>query len=227
MIKCDLHIHSRYSFDSLADPKRIVDLALSRGIQCIAIADHGNIRGSLKAREYAEKNNLPMLVIISEEAKSKQGDILALNIKEQIPDHLSANETLQRIKKQGGTSIIAHPFGSFCGFNENLENYLGQFNGIEILNASVFSGNEIAAAFAKKHNLPFTAGSDAHFTNRFVGKAWLELPLDYSPALTAAQVIAAIKQKTGSIAGAPEPFFSKALDHTFRSLAKLKKFAKQ
>jgi len=207
MIKCDLHIHSKYSFDSLADP--------------------GNIKGPLEAREYAKKNNLPMLVIISEEVKSKQGDILALNVKDPIPDHLPAGEVLKIIKEQGGTSIIAHPFGLFCGFKENLENYLGRFDGVEILNASVFSGNKIAAAFAKKHNLPFTAGSDAHFANRFVGKSQLELPLDYSPALTAAQVIAAIKQKTGNIAGAPEPFLSKALDHTFRSLAKLKKFAKQ
>lgn len=222
MIKCDLHIHSKYSFDSLANPKKIVDLALSRGIQCVAIADHGNIKGSLDAQEYVKKNNLPMLVIISEEVKSKQGDILALNIKDPIPDHLPASEVLKKIKEQGGAGIIAHPFGLFCGFKENLENYLGRFDGVEILNASVFSGNKIAATFAKKHNLPFTAGSDAHFANRFVGKSWLELPLDYSPALTAAQVIAAIKQKTGNIAGNPEPFLSKALDHAFRSLAKLK-----
>jgi len=222
MIKCDLHIHSKYSFDSLADPKKIVDLALARGIQCIAVADHGNIRGSLKAREYAQKNKLPILVIISEEVKSKQGDILALNIKEPIPDHLPADEVLERIKKQNGLAVIAHPFGSFCNFKNNLEDYLGQFDGVEISNASVFWGNKTAQIFAQKHNLPFTAGSDAHFANRFIGKTWLELPLDYSPNLTADEIINAIKQKTGKIAGAPEPFLSKAIDHAFRSLTKLK-----
>ncbi len=222
MLKCDLHIHSKYSFDSLADPKRIVDLALARDIHCVAIADHGNTRGSVEARDYARKNNLPILVIISEEVKSKQGDILALNIKEQIPDHLPADEVLKKIKEQGGLAVIAHPFGLWCNFKDDLKNYLGQFDGVEACNASVFAGNKTARNFALKHNLPFTAGSDAHFANRFIGKVRLELPLDYSPDLTAAQVIESIKQKTGKIAGAPEPFLSKALDHAFRTLAKLK-----
>jgi len=222
MIKCDLHIHSKYSFDSLADPKKIVDLALARGIQCVAIADHGNIKGCLEARNYIQKNNLPILAIVAEEVKSKQGDILALNIKERIPDHLPADEVFQEIKKQGGMSVIAHPFGLFCGFKEKLENYLGRFDGIEIINSSVFAGNQTAKEFAKKHNLLFTVGSDAHFVNRFIGGVWLELPLNWSPDLTADQVIAAIKQKTGNSAGTPQPFLSKALDHSFRSLAKLK-----
>jgi len=70
--------------------------------------------------------------------------------------------------------------------------------------------------------LPFTAGSDAHFANRFVGTVWLELPLDWLPNLTPGQIIAAIKEKTGKTAGRSQPFLSKALDHSFRSLAKLK-----
>lgn len=222
MIKCDLHIHSKYSFDSLADPKKIVDLALARGIQCVAIADHGNIKGSLEARNYIQKNNLPILAIIAEEVKSAQGDILALNIETPIRDHLPADDVLREIKKQGGMSVIAHPFGLFCGFKEKLENCLGRFDGVEIINGSVFAGNQIAKEFAKKHNLPFTIGSDAHFTNHFIGGVWLELPLDWSPELTADQVIAAIKQKTGTPAGTPQSFLSKALDHSFRSLAKLK-----
>lgn len=227
MIKCDLHIHSEYSFDGMADPKKIVDLAVKRGIQCIAVADHGNINGSLKAAEYAKKNNLPILIIISEEVKSKSGDILGLNIKESIPDHLSAEESIARIHGQGGLAIVAHPFGLWCGFKDNLENYLGQIDGIEILNSSVFSGNETAAAFAKKHNLPFTAGSDAHFANHFIGKTWLELPLDYSPTLTAETVIAAIKQKKGAAGGKMASFIEKAIDHPFRTLAKLKSLVKK
>lgn len=225
MIKCDLHIHSKYSFDSMADPKKIVDLAVKRGIQCIAIADHGNINGSLKAAEYAQKNNLPILIIISEEVKSKSGDILGLNIKESIPDHLSAKESIARIHKQGGLAIAAHPFGLWCSFKENLENYLGAIDGIEILNASVFKGNDAAAAFAKKHDLAFTAGSDAHFANRFIGKAWLELPLDYSPDLKPEQIVEAIKQKKGAAGGKMAPFIEKAIDHPFRTLAKLKALA--
>lgn len=222
MIRCDLHIHSKYSFDSLADPKKIVDLALKRGLRCIAIADHGNIRGSLEAAAYAKAKGLPILVIISEEVKSGSGDILALNIKEPIPDHLPANEVLARIKKQNGLAIVAHPFGLWCGFKENLSNYLGQIDGVEILNASVFSGNDTAKKFAQNHGLMFTAGSDAHFANRFIGKVWLELPLDHSSNLTADQIIAAIKEKKGAAGGHQASFIEKAIDHPFRTLTKLK-----
>ncbi len=222
MIHCDLHIHSKHSFDSLAAPEKIVDLALARGIQCIAVADHGNMAGSLEAQKYVQEKHLPMIVILAEEVKSGQGDILALNIKEPIPDHLPASEVLKRIKDQGGFSAAAHPFGLFCGFKENLLDYLGQFDAVEILNGSVFWGNGKAKEFAQKHGLPFTAGSDSHFANRFVGSVWLELPLEYSRALTAADVIATIKEKKVAAGGTPEPFLSKAIDHTFRSLAKLK-----
>jgi predicted metal-dependent phosphoesterase TrpH len=226
MIKCDLHIHSKYSFDSMANPKKIVDLAIKQGFQCIAIADHGNINGSLEAAAYVKKNGLPILIIISEEIKSKSGDILGLNTKEPIPDRLPAKESIARIHEQGGLAVIAHPFGRWCGFKENLENYLNQIDGIEILNASVFAGNKTATAFAKKHNLAFTAGSDAHFANHFIAKTWLELPLDYSPALTAEQVITAIKEKKGTVGGKMASFIEKAIDHPFRTITKLKNLKK-
>jgi len=226
MIKCDLHIHSKYSFDSLAAPKKIVDLAVKRNIQCIAIADHGNINGSVEAAEYAKSKDLPILIIVSEEVKSKSGDILALNIKKSIPDHLPADESIARIHEQGGLAVVAHPFGLWCDFKDNLENYLGQIDGCEILNASVFKGNETARSFAQKNGLPFTAGSDAHFANHFIGKTWLELPLNYSPGLTAGQVIAAIKEKKGAVGGKMASFIEKAIDHPFRSLTKLKTLIK-
>lgn len=219
-MKCDFHIHSYHSFDSLANPKKIVDLALRRKLQCVAIADHGNIKGSLEAAEYAR--NLPILIIISEEVKSKQGDILALNIKEAIPDNLSAPETIGRIKQQNGTVIIPHPFGSLCGFNYDLEKLLDKIDGIEIFNASVFWGNGKAKKFARQHSLAFTVGSDAHFSNQFIGKAWLNLPFDYSPQLTADYVMQAIKSKLGTPGGRAASFFEAALDHSFRSLTKLK-----
>jgi len=195
MIKCDLHIHSKYSFDSLADPKKIVDKAIARGLQVIAIADHGNIRGSKEARDYAAINNLPIIIIISEEIKSKSGDILALNIKESIPDHISVTEAIAQIHRQNGLAVIAHPYGWWCNFQEPLEKYLGLFDAIEVCNASVFGGNQSAQRFAAANNLAFTAGSDAHFTNQFIGKVWLELPLNYTPKLTVENIIAAIKQK--------------------------------
>ena len=39
-MKCDLHIHSHYSYDSNSSIKEIIDTAIKKGIDCIAITDH-------------------------------------------------------------------------------------------------------------------------------------------------------------------------------------------
>jgi len=217
-MKCDLHIHSRYSWDSAANPKDIIDTAIKRGIQCVAIADHGNMEGSKIAREYAQGK--PILVILSEEVKSKQGDILALNIKTAIPDKLDAMKTISRIHGQGGIAIVAHPFGSLCGFNGDFEKAAAAADGIEVLNASVFWGNKKAFNAVRKLGLAFTAGSDAHFTN-FIGKVWLELPVEYKNTLTPEFVMEAIKSKIGMIGGKEGSFIEKAIDHPLRNLCKI------
>ena len=48
----DLHIHSKYSFDSIMSPKRIVKVAQDNGLDCIAITDHDSIKGGLEAKKY-------------------------------------------------------------------------------------------------------------------------------------------------------------------------------
>lgn len=217
-MKCDFHIHSCYSYDSASRPKNIIDTAIKRGIQCVAIADHGNIRGSLEAREYAQ--GLPILVIVSEEVKSKQGDILALNIKEPIPNKLSAEETITRIHSQSGTAVIAHPFGSMCGFDGDMKEVMQRAEAMEVLNASVFWGNKLALEFMKKNDCAFTVGSDAHFTN-FIGKVWLELPVEYKNTLTPEFVMEAVKSKIGMIGGKVGSFAEKAIDHPKRNLCKI------
>jgi hypothetical protein len=216
-MKCDFHIHSCYSYDSASRPKDIVDTAIKNGIQCIAIADHGNIKGSLEAREYAK--GLPILVIVSEEVKSKQGDILALNIKEPIPNKLSAEETITRIHSQSGTAVIAHPFGSMCGFDGNMKDIMQRAEAMEVLNASIFWGNKKALEFMKKHGFAFTVGSDAHFTD-FIGKVWLELPVEYKNTLTPEFIMESIKSRIGMIGGKVGTFIEKAIDHPRRNLVK-------
>jgi predicted metal-dependent phosphoesterase TrpH len=215
-MKCDLHCHTFFSYDSLASPKEIVDAALKNGIDCLAITDHGEIEGAIEAIEYAKEK--PILIIPGIEIKSREGEILALNIKEKIPDKLSTIETIEKIKKLGGMVIIPHPFSLFCKFKGDLEKLKGKIDAIEVLNASVFgSGNKRAIDFAKKHNLPFTVGSDAHFPN-FVGKVYLEIE---GKNLSAEEVLAQIKKRNAKIGGKEANFFEKIIDHLKRNIAKL------
>jgi len=218
-MKCDLHCHTCYSFDSNASPKEIIDKAIKEGIDCLAIADHGEVKGALEAIEYSKGK--PILIIPGIEVKSKEGDILGLNVKEKIPDGLSAKETIKRIKEKGGMAILPHPFGFFCKFKGNLKELIKEIDGIEVLNCSIFGkGNKVAQDFAKKNNLCFTVGSDSHFPN-FIGKCYLEIP---GEKLSIEEVLEKIKNKEGKIVGKEAGFFEKLIDHLRRGFIKIKKY---
>lgn len=219
-MKCDLHCHTCYSYDSTVSPEEMVEAALKKGINCLVISDHGEIKGAIKAIEYAKDK--PILIIPGIEVKSKEGDILGLNVKEIIPNKLSARETIKKIKELGGLAIIAHPFNWFCSFKGNLENLVSEGIGVEAFNASIPGpGNKIALNFSEKHKIPFTAGSDAHFPN-FVGKAYLEIPEDN---LSLEEILNQIKNRKGKAGGKTANFSEKVFDHIKRNFAKLKNLA--
>ena len=219
-MKCDFHVHTHYSYDSLASPKEIVKTALSRGIDCLAITDHNETRGALEAIEFAQGK--PILIIPGIEVKSKQGDILGLGIKKIIPPGLSAQETILEIKKAGGWVFIPHPFGFNCSFQGNLKDFINQIDGIEVFNASIFhSNNKKALSFAQKHNLAEICGSDAH-SPFLLGRVFLEIP---GKNLSIKQVFEKIKNKEGEIRGQEINFLEKVFDHSKRNIIKIKNYA--
>ncbi|XOB40250.1 MAG: PHP domain-containing protein [Candidatus Nealsonbacteria bacterium] len=214
---CDLHVHTYYSYDSTSLPEQIIERAIQKGVDCLAITDHNEIKGAIETARYALDKSI--LIIPGIEVKSREGDILGLNVKEVIPDRLSARETIKRIKKQGGVAIIPHPFATFYAFKGNLEDFLDDIDGIEVLNASISpSENKKALDFAIKNNLCFTAGSDAHFPD-FIGRTYLEIP---GENLSVEQVLEAIKNKNVKLGGKETSFFEKVIDHTKRNIAKLR-----
>jgi len=215
-MKCDFHSHTFYSYDSVTSPKKIVEVAIKKGINCLAITDHGQIKGAIEAMEYAKGK--PILIIPGIEIKTKDGDILGLNVKEIIPNKLSARETIKKIKELGGMVIIPHPFGWPFSFKGNLEELKGEIDGIEIFNASIFNpkGNKKALGFVKKYNLPFTAGSDAHSPG-FLGKAYLEIP---GENLSIEQILKEVKNKNCKVVKEKINYFEIIIDHFKRNIVK-------
>jgi predicted metal-dependent phosphoesterase TrpH len=172
-IKADLHVHTRYSEDSLMTLDEVVEAALARGLGAVAITDHDAIEGALALSRMA-----PFPVIVGEEVDVGDGEIIGLFLQELIPPELGAVETIARIRAQGGLVYIPHPFDShrYPLPEAVLRSLLHEVDAIEVLNARVTMAafNERAARFAQDHAIPCGAGSDAH-TPGEIGRAYVEM----------------------------------------------------
>jgi predicted metal-dependent phosphoesterase TrpH len=186
----DLHCHTSASFDSLSDPSAVVRAAARRGLTHLAITDHDRIDGALRAREAAPAG---LTVIVGEEVKTADGDLIALFLERPIPPGLPAVATIEAVRAQGGLVGIPHPFDHLrlsvtaaAKGRETLERLAPLVDFVEAHNARVplASANERAAAFAREHGLPGIAASDAH-TVMEVGVAYVVLdgPLETAEEL--------------------------------------------
>jgi hypothetical protein len=161
----DLHCHTSASFDSLADPAAVARAAVSRGLTHLAVTDHDRIDGALCVREAAPPE---LTVIVGEEVKTTDGDLIAVFLREAVPPGLSAVETIAAIREQGGLVGVPHPFDRLRGFGRRsgaqLESIAHLVDWVEAYNARVIGGtaNEKAALFAREHNLPGVGVSDSH-----------------------------------------------------------------
>lgn len=185
----DLHCHTRASFDCLSDPAEVARLAAQRGLTHIAITDHDRIDGALAARAAAPEG---LTVIVGEEVKTSDGDLICVFLERAIPPGLTAVATIAEARAQGGLVGIPHPFDSFRGSlsrSGGLADIAPLVDWIEGHNARlVGKGNEQAVAFAAEHGRPIVAVSDAHSLIE-VGVAYTSLEGDPS---TPAGLLAAL-----------------------------------
>jgi predicted metal-dependent phosphoesterase TrpH len=177
----DLHCHTRASFDCLSAPKAVVKAAAERGLTHLAITDHDRIDGALEARERAPAG---LTVIVGEEVKTAEGDLICLFLERAVPPGLSVAETIAAAREQGGLVGIPHPFDRLRGSllrEEPAATALGhQIDWIETHNARVVGrGNHRAAEYAREHGLPGVAVSDAHSILE-IGVAYTKLEGDPS-----------------------------------------------
>ncbi len=160
----DLHCHTSASFDCLASPASVVKAAAKRGLTHLAITDHDKIDGALRARDAAPDG---LAVIVGEEVKTADGDLIALFLEHAVAPGRPARDTIAEVRAQGGLVGIPHPFDRYRGSmltDPRLE-AIGQLvDWVEAHNARVVggSGNERAASFALELGLPGVAVSDAH-----------------------------------------------------------------
>lgn len=170
-----MHVHTKYSYDSISEPKKIAKICKLRGLDGIAITDHNTCRGWNEMLRVGKEFNLKIVKGIEIKFhfhQKKSFEILSLFIQEPIKSN-NLLEVLDEIKDQDGIIAIPHPFDPFKGNPEEMEKILNKVNAIEVFNSRVPASiyNKKALNFAKKHKLGMTGGSDAH-TVREVGNAY-------------------------------------------------------
>jgi predicted metal-dependent phosphoesterase TrpH len=187
----DLHCHTSASFDCLSDPRKVVRAAAARGLTHLVVTDHDRIDGALRARDAAPDG---LTVIVGEEIRTADGDLIAAFLDTAVAPGSSAADTIAAVRAQGGLVGIPHPFDRFRGSllrDARMEALAPLVDWVEMHNARlVGAGNDRAATFARDHDLPGVAVSDAH-TVVEVGVAYTALNGD--PA-TPAGLLAALRE---------------------------------
>ena len=174
-VKVDMHTHSEFSPDSRTRIATQVVRIKEAGLDVVCATDHNTIAGGLRLREAADG----FRVIVGAEILSRDGEIIGLFLEKDVPRGLSAEETIARIRDQGGAVSVPHPF-SRNRLNHirraALERVWRDIDALEIFNArEAFMGDNLRAAeFALERGIAGAVGSDAH-RRRELGNAWLEM----------------------------------------------------
>lgn len=175
MVKADLHVHTRYSHDCLTKIEDVITRCEEAGIDCIAVTDHNEIKGALLLQEKA-----PFKVIVGEEIRTNQGEIIGYFLTEHIKPGLSPAQTIEEIRNQGGLVCVPHPFDRLRKSklqHAALIEVQKDIDMIEVFNArNVYAqDNHKAREFAAKNELMVSVGTDAHWYWE-IGRTYLELP---------------------------------------------------
>lgn len=140
-------------------PKEIVYYSRKKGLDGVAITDHGRIDGAVKIAAETD-----FLIIPGMEIYSADGHIIALDVQEPVRKGLKADETVDQIHENGGIAIACHP-GSFFvrSLNRNID---AKFDAVETINASsvpfrysIKQAQKLAARLGASQ----VAGTDAHY----------------------------------------------------------------
>ncbi len=184
--KADIHIHSSAS-DAVVTPEEIVDYVENNtDLNVIAITDHDQIKGAIRAREYALEKKYNLQVIVGEEVSTLKGHLIGLFIKKRIKRYTGLIDTVKSIHEQGGIAIVPHPLSWLTtsvgeqAFKSVIKNKTPgvYFDAVELINPAI--AGKVTDERAQKLNtmlwkLPVTGGSDSHSLDG-IGSAFTLFP---------------------------------------------------
>ena len=163
-LKIDLHTHSYGSPDGGLKQEDYQQALKSKQLDYIAITDHNEIEAALKIKEVL--GNLGDRIIVGEEIKTTDGELIGLFLKEAVEPGKAPLKTAQAIHAQGGLVYVPHPFETVrSGISMTALNEIEEHVDIvEVWNGRAYFDNqrENAKVWARQNEKVAAASSDAH-----------------------------------------------------------------
>ena len=105
LVRVDCHLHTVASGDAVTTLDELAERAARDGLDVVCVTDHNEISAAVGSRR-----DLGVRVIVGEEIRTPDGDIIGLFLTERVPYVLPVAEVVARIRSQGGLVYAPHPF---------------------------------------------------------------------------------------------------------------------
>ena len=181
-VRVDCHLHTAISGDAVTSLDELAERVEQEHLDVVCVTDHNVISAAVTAAE----REIGARIIVGEEIRTRDGDVIGLFLTERIPYVLPLPEVTSLIRGQGGLIYLPHPYdpgrSSLGPVAEQLCSE-GLADVVEVFNAKISDQalNDRAALLAARFGLPGGAGSDAHDPDG-IGAAYLEMPDFDGPA---------------------------------------------
>jgi predicted metal-dependent phosphoesterase TrpH len=184
-LRIDVHIHTLAS-DGVSDVESILDAAVARGLDAIAITDHERIDAALAARDIAAGRGLAVEVIVGEEVSTRGGHLVALWLRRRVRPWQSLKRTIALVHEQGAVAVVAHPLPPYpisCASERGIRALMDEpdpvyhpdaLEGFNPTTARLRWSRRVPA-LAEELGIALVAGSDAHVAAK-VGSAVTIVP---------------------------------------------------
>lgn len=161
-LKLDLHIHTKYSYDSWNEIKDIIKVAKEKGLDGIGLVDHDTTDGFNEMKRLGKEQSI--IIIPGAEVRVKGGYLLAYGDINELPQKGECpEEAVTILKKQNVLIAAVSPFKNGMGLKNKV--YSLKLDAIETTNGGALFGDKKSERIAKELKLPQIGGSDAHFLN--------------------------------------------------------------
>lgn len=175
-VRVDCHVHTAASGDAVTTIDELAERVAQLSLDVVCVTDHNVISAALAATE----RDIGARVVIGEEIRTPDGDVIGLFLTERVPYVLPLAQVVSLIRGQGGLVYLPHPFDPGRSSLGDAAVSLCEAGGadvVEVFNAKIAdpARNDRAAKLAVRYGLPAGAGSDAHDPDG-VGAAFLEMP---------------------------------------------------